>query len=786
LIGTTTDGVLQNENIYCATKSVVSFTTFSTTKLRSSIVKLDNSFDMNFNSGTELASKILTDNTKAIITFADGIYTNGEEFLKGISNVDSKVIVAGGLAGDNGEIRTTYVFDKETIIDSGAVGVSLNSDILNVYTEYAFDWLPIGKAMKITKAVKNRVYEIDGIPVVDVYAKYMGKDLANKLPQVGIEFPLITQRKGKNVGRAVLFKHDDNSLTFAGNLHEGEEVRFGVGNVDTLLQNSDYHMKKIVNRIQYKPEAVFIYSCMARRRFMKQFMVDELENLKSLGNISGFFTYGEFFHTNDDNEMLNETSTLLALSEDKRVIRHEDIPEHQHNIDVSTEQVIAHLANTVSNELAELNETLEGRIKHSTDYIYKQAYFDKLTDLPNRLSLLQAINDLRGKTIFLVNIDDFTIINDFYGHAFGDKVLIKMAQILSKYSVEEGCDVFKQPSDEFALISQKIQTKDEVEQTCRGLIEYVERQEFVIDSNVIHISITVAAAYLNKIKTGLPNADMSLKEAKRTKKPYLIYNDALQFSQQYEENLKIANEIKSAIENDRIIPYFQPIFDIKSGEIVKYEALVRLEKENGEILSPYYFLNVCEKIKVYSKITRIMIEKTFDIFSKNGLQFSINLGFSDILNVKTREFLFFQIDKYDIASQLTIEILETEEYSNESIITEFTQDVYKHGAKVAIDDFGSGFANFQHMTTIRSDFMKIDGSLIRNIDTDENARLIVETIVIFAEKLNKKTVAEFVRSREIYEIVKELGIDYAQGFYLGEPEPAVLEFCTLAKQITSQ
>jgi EAL domain-containing protein (putative c-di-GMP-specific phosphodiesterase class I) len=223
-----------------------------------------------------------------------------------------------------------------------------------------------------------------------------------------------------------------------------------------------------------------------------------------------------------------------------------------------------------------------------------------------------------------------------------------------------------------------------------------------------------------------------------------------------------------------IFPYYQPIFDVRTGQVEKYEALVRLKDSTGKILSPYLFLDVSEKIKLYHKITEIMIEKTFSYFATNGLHFSLNLAFSDMLNDKTRDFLFEKMAYYDIASQLTIEILETQEYEKDEVVKQFIEDVYAHGAVVAIDDFGSGYANFEHLTSIPSDIIKIDGSLIKNIHQDKNTRLIVETIIDFVKKLNKKVLAEFVHNKEVYDIVKELGIDYIQGYYLGEPKPEVL------------
>ena len=775
ILGTTTDGAIHNGTIYFQNKHVATFTHFEKTTLKSMLVEHQNSLDKSFESGKRLLEAIIDKNTKVLISFADGLHTNGEEFLNGISSVNPDIIVSGGLAGDNGELQQTYVFDRDNITNSGAVGVTLNSDILQTYTNYSFDWTPIGKKLTVTKAIKNRVYEIDGMPAVDIYAKYMGKDLAQKLPQVGIEFPLIFEKNGVNIGRSVLSKYEDGSLTFAGNVKEGETVRFCVGNVDVLLKNSDYKMNKIRNGIKYQPEAIFIYSCMARRRFLDKYIEYELEELSACGEISGFFTYGEFFH-NKKNDLLNESMTMLALNENMHALQCVDKRNVTNRDDfaVNTEQVLAHLANSVSKELEELNEDLENRIKKSTDYIYKQAYFDRLTGLPNRLSLLQRIDECVGKTICLVNIDDFTAINDFYGHIVGDKVLVKMSRYLQEFTQNKGMELFKLPSDEFAIISNQVQTYTAVEKTIEKLLKMIEKKEFLVNDQEIHVSVTISAAYANEQKTGLADADMVLKDAKKAHKTYLIFDKSLELSKKYESNLKMANEIKRAIENNDIIPYYQPIINSKTGKIEKYEALVRLRKANGEILSPYFFLEISEKIKLYPQITEIMIEKTFAYFAKNGLKFSINLSFSDIFSEKMRGYLFEKIKEYGIAKQLTIEILETQEYTNEDIVKAFTNEVYKSGADIAIDDFGSGYANFQYITNISNNFMKIDASLIKNIDKDHDARLIVETIVVFAKKLGKKVIAEFVHSKEVLDVIKEIGIEYVQGYYLGKPKESVI------------
>ena len=770
IIGTTTDGIIEDTNVYNDTKSVATFTTFEKSTLRCAIVKNDDYQNNSYEVGKAITKQLVSENTKVIISFTDGIMTNGEEYLAGIGEIAPKVILSGGMAADNGKLVKTYVFNKHEITSSGAVAIAIDSTSLNISTDYAFDWFPVGKKLIVTKSIKNRVYEIDGVSAVDTYAKYFGKELAKILPHAGIEFPLIFQKDGVSVGRAVIVKHEDNSLTFAGNIPEGTEVRFGVGNAGKILENAKNSINNVLDKFQSIPEAVFTYSCMARRRFMDDNILDELKILKKLGNASGFFTYGEFFHSKSSNKLLNETMTLLVMSENNvcSVKKLKEIPVTS-NYTLRAEHVIAHLANVVSDELADLNKNLKKRIQKSTEDIYKQAYFDKLTGLPNRESLINNIENSNGKVLILINIDDFTTINDFYGYKVGDLVLAKLATLLEELLSKKGATLYKLASDEFAIVMNKFETIHQRDKTIKKYLSFIDESDFIIEHNNIHVSVTIAICNVEKDNNSLANADMTLKLAKRNNKDFMTYSDDLDLSKKSKSNLETVNIIKTALSDDGIVPYFQPLLNLKTGKIDKYEALVRLKKKDGEVLSPFAFLEISEKAKLYPYITNIMIEKTFFYFKDNGLSFSINLSFDDIIDKRRMNYLFAMIEEYDIASQLTVEILETQENSDKEAIMKFTKKIYDIGAKIAIDDFGSGYANFEHMTTIQSTYMKIDGSLIKNIDKDENAKLVVETIISFAKKLNKLIVAEFVYSKKVYDIVKDMGVDYVQGYYIGKP-----------------
>jgi len=307
IIGSTTDGEIMNGNV-STKKTVLSFTQFEHTTLKTYIAKHKKD---GYCSGIAIAQNIIGKDTKLLIAFADGINTNGEEFLQGVASISKHTMVAGGLAGDNAEFKQTYVFDNKTILTSGAVGVGCSSKKLIVNSLYNFNWQTIGQEFIVTKAINNRIYTLDNRTAYDTYAHYLGEDTAKQLPKIGIEFPLIIKRNGINIARAVIAKHDDGSLSFAGNLNDGDRVKFGYGDTEGILKESEVLINKLKGS---PPEVHFIYSCMARRRFLEKDVEYETMPLQEIAPTSGFFTYGEFF-TSKKNELLNQTMTIISLQE---------------------------------------------------------------------------------------------------------------------------------------------------------------------------------------------------------------------------------------------------------------------------------------------------------------------------------------------------------------------------------------------------------------------------------------------------------------------------------------
>lgn len=354
IIGATTDGEICSGRV-STKKTVLSFTQFEKTQLHTTLVE---GHDDCYECGKAIADTLSAPSVKVIISFVEGLGCNGEAYLDGIHSVDESLLVAGGLSGDNGQFNSTYVFTKEKILSKASVAVALSNPDLFVHTDYSFDWLSIGKQMKITKVENNRVYTIDNIPAYDVYKKYLGDEVAKLLPSIGVEFPLIIQKGDNQIARAVLTKHDDGSLSFAGNIKLGEYVTFGYGDAEMILN----HSKETQNNITDFPiESIFIYSCMARRRFMPEHIESEIMPFQALVEVSGFFTYGEFFSFGSKKELFNQTMTVLGLSESSnKITKQKDIEEVSL---VSSEyqktiKSLTHLLNITTRELAQDNEAL--------------------------------------------------------------------------------------------------------------------------------------------------------------------------------------------------------------------------------------------------------------------------------------------------------------------------------------------------------------------------------------------------------------------------------------------
>lgn len=396
---------------------------------------------------------------------------------------------------------------------------------------------------------------------------------------------------------------------------------------------------------------------------------------------------------------------------------------------------------------------------------------DSNTDLPNRFSLVEALSRENMYGLAIINIDRFGDINEVYGVAIGDAILSRYGQWLkSKTSAWNNIELYKLGSDEYALVATHCDDLKRFTDFLEDLIVTTQKEVFVAEGIEIVLTITVGVA--KSTEQVLEHATAALKQAKRKRHSLEIFSS--ESKQEQENNIAWYKRIKEAIEDFRIVPYFQPIVDNESGNIIKYEALIRLIDKDGSIVSPYHFLEIAKKTKLYPELTKIMITKVMELFKSSTLPVSLNLSTQDLTNHDLADYLEKAIHENGMGQLIVFEILESEGIENYSMVSEFVDRFKAIGCHFAIDDFGSGYSNFDHLLKLNIDTLKIDGSLIKNLPHNRNAQIFVKHICDFAHEMGIKVIAEFVANEEIFNQVKDIGIDASQGYYFYEPAPTLV------------
>ena len=412
---------------------------------------------------------------------------------------------------------------------------------------------------------------------------------------------------------------------------------------------------------------------------------------------------------------------------------------------------------------------LLGTIKFYYDKLISKLYTDELTGLYNLTKLqkdLETIDD--SHTFMIIDIKSFGKINSVYGVKVADYLLQQFALDL-QIILSKNAEAYRLYSDEFAIIYKSKITRKQIE----SYISQLQKSKFKYKDIEFILDITVG--YLDVFDGHiLENANIALKSAKNTNTNIVKYNKSLAIKDEDNNHIIWLKKLNKAIDNDDIQPFFMPMKNIKTGKIDKYECLVRII-DDSNIYTPDKFVDIAFASGKYQVITQTMIKKTFEYFEDiDNIKFSINFALSDILNDDTTSLLFEYLEQYKNSQNVIMELLETEEISDFVLLNKFINKVKKYGAKVAIDDFGSGYSNFNYILNLDVDIIKLDSCLVENIFNDQHAAVVVSNIVRVAKELGLIVVAEKVHSQEIERILTLHEVDYLQGFHIGKPSKDIL------------
>jgi len=426
-------------------------------------------------------------------------------------------------------------------------------------------------------------------------------------------------------------------------------------------------------------------------------------------------------------------------------------------------------------KLVDYKLKLETLVQEKTREVEYRCFHDFHTDLPNTIMLQDDLKSGHYHYVLLLDISHFSVLNKEYGKEFAGHVIQRTAHVLMT-NMHKNAKLYKIESDKFVVLLKDV-TTDDVETYCSQIISFFDTKNVTVDESELHITFNIGVDRVrDDTSETLINCEFALDRSKQLgSRHYEMYDEKISDFKDEKDAISWLRRTRDLVCDENIQPYFQPIQDLKTGKITKYEVLARGIYE-GEIYPPFYFIAPAEKLGLSTSITRLMVNKSFAFFKTKTEDFSINLTQRDLVDDYLIKFLQAKLKQYKIeASRVTFEILENVTVAKSSHkITQKLNELRELGFKIAVDDFGVENSNFSRLLEINLDFIKIDGIFIKNLKNNERNIKIIKAIVSLAKALEIKTVAEYVEDAEIYEIIKECGIDFAQGYYIGKPEAELI------------
>ena len=780
VIGTSSDEVIDAATIRSNQNIVLSILGFTATTLQ--LAYCEGSAD-SCAAGNQLAKKVVKPDTQLLISFCDAASMNGEKFLDGVSEYKGNLLIAGGIAATP-SFTDTYVIAGTKIITHGAVMISLNSEMLEVYRDNSFGWQPVGQEFTITKSKDNLVESISDQTPLSLFSHYLGKNIADSLPGIGSAFPLIIKRDDFMFARGIIGL-DGESFIVSGNVREGDSVYIGYGNPASILENNSLP-SSIIENIG-TPDAILSYYCEGRKLFLPRNVVEyEIESLSNLAPCCGFFTLGEFYTSDKKHRFLNFSSTIIALKETKKAKR----------------SISSKALTTPEPEFFELvSEGLFNFIDVRTKELSHLAFHDELTELPNRNylnnKLLYAIEKakVRGKKLALlfIGINELKDINDMVGYTYGDEILKSISGRL-KTDLGGSDTLVRFNEDEFVQLIENSGASKEIADKTEGILNNFELPVSVnLQKSYITASIGISQYPQDGVDTEslIKNAHTAknlLQE--RCQNCYQFYEDEMQ--QHLIKRKFLEQGLRVALKNNEFVVHYQPKINILTGRIIGAEALIRWDHPEKGIIPPAEFISVAEKTGFILDIGEWVL-KTACVQAKEWFE-GYSKDFRIAVNLSAR-----QLEKRTLATDI-VEMLTQVGLPPESLELEITEsmimkdldkmnlnfDVFNDaGVSLSLDDFGTGYSSLSYLKQLPIGHLKIDKSFVCDISNNVDDQAITSAIISMGHNLGITVIAEGVETDAQLNKLKELDCDEVQGYYFSHPVTSE-EFTRLLKTSVKQ
>lgn len=771
IIGSSTSGVIYKGEILtdCC---LVSITDFNCANIKSFEFSLVDEAGRDLEGvyiADKLTDRVLGSRSKFMIIMASRPFMKIDDFVERLNKNASEVQIIGGVANTNETPLLdmlepeSFVFNENGVYRNSIAGLVIDSEKLSVYSDVIYVTEPVGELHTITEADGNIIRSVDGLDAVVWYQELLGINFADfsEALSTTVLFPLVKAERS-NVPWAITYSPQNEQYSVFPNEPEplmyvpseakaGDIVRISYSSIQKTIDVCESVCENI-NR--YPSEVIIGYSCVSRQDIFSNCAKWELLPF-SKTNLCGALVAGEIGNIQNINRFCNFSFAIASLSEsESRVKLNVDILKSR------ADELINNKVNIIDYLISHTDFEKGIARRHE---IEKTLFIDSVTGLGNVTKFLFDYNTGKFDKMCMITMKNENLLKAFMSETKFILHLNRFYKTIINFINNDDYDFYVYKATCLILTANSDIPDDDFIQKLRILQNYLS--EFKFSSYVPVSEFSVVMHEDNMIK----KAELTLVRMRNKKLCFLLYTAELGLEQFNAQKMKMIMILNNAISNDLVIPYFQGIRDNESGVIKMYESLMRIEDSEGNVYTPYHFMEIAKEYGYYADISYIMINKVMKIFCDRTEQVTINMNISDIYNYKVVHAILTSLRSSSHPENFIFELTETEEIDDYQVIFEFVEKVHQAGGRIAIDDFGSGFSNIVHIFKIKSDYIKIDGEIIRNINSDIYALEFLEMISYWARKHSKEIIAEFVENYQIQKIVEQNDIRFSQGYLYSKP-----------------
>ncbi len=731
---------------------------------------------------SDIASEIhafwRADMPRLLRMFVGNYYDYAHQLIHAMNALMPSVHIVGGMAGEIAIDTVPFVFDATQVTEHALVFAGVVGQHLSIYDRIHTSHSTIGSAHTITGATDRAIDTIDDQPAQVWLQRNLGflstkqyatwEEIAANDPLVHFQIALAGHERAT---RFLHYEESSQAITqYFSRLDAGTKFRISYTSPTRCVEECTTTCQEVRKQPM---EQLFCYSCLFRKLYLKNCAHWELSPFHK-NAVSGVFLLGEFGYSNGANTLLNGSCVLSGIGE----------TEHYMNVDMGCLDRLNEIQDDSEDLLdfilkkQRITESAENRLLLD-DIISRENnrlsnmfhYLDPHLKMDNMLKYELDKSTEQYTKLCLMKIENADVLLSYLGPAnYYDQLKETVNYLNVKQAQSETASALHTYSintDTFAVAASDVITREQFLQVIEQMQQDCE------DAQVLFCNTPYMLRYVVVFEQDyLLEQAYSLLELHRNTQTRLIIDDASECKITSSRNdLDNINLIQYALSQDKVVPYYQGIYNNRTKKIDCYEALMRLEDREGNILAPIQFMESSKKYRLYLDLNLKMFEAVLRDFEHVDCAVNINISAHDIASARFRYIMRQRLKAFPKPSNLTFEILEDEYFKDIEGLKEFIREVRTYGVKIAVDDFGSGYSNLLELIKICPDYLKIDGEIIRGIHTNYENEVIVDMISTLGKRLNINLIAEFVENGDIQEILEKYHILRSQGYCFAKPLP---------------